>query len=161
MFSSYSLLPKKWSLFKMFIKSALYLTKRHITGKQKQLSSKANVFPFYFNYFFFRYYDAYAACKVRIWYVIPFFKKQTNKQTTNYQKIGYPLKPNDVIVMPSNVHEWKGKPRFIVWCNSSVKRKLHPIIVSNIVTSKRFLLYHIDLQLTLYVVAFKRLSSPL
>ena len=28
----------------MFIKSALYLTKKPITGKQKQLSSKANVF---------------------------------------------------------------------------------------------------------------------
>ena len=24
-------------------------------------------------------------------------------------------KPHDVIVMSSNVHEWKGKPRSIVW----------------------------------------------
>ena len=31
------------------------------------------------------------------------------------QKIGFTLKPDDVIVMSSNVHEWKGKPRFIVW----------------------------------------------
>ena len=35
-------------------------------------------------------------------------------KTRNYQKIGFPLKPDDVIVMSSNVHEWKGKPRFIV-----------------------------------------------
>ena len=31
------------------------------------------------------------------------------------KKIGFPLKPDDVIVMSSNVHEWKGKPRSIVW----------------------------------------------
>ena len=30
------------------------------------------------------------------------------------KKIGFPLKPDDVIVMSSNVHEWKGKPRSIV-----------------------------------------------
>ena len=29
-------------------------------------------------------------------------------------KKGFPLKPDDVIVMSSNVHEWKGKPRSIV-----------------------------------------------
>ena len=63
---------KKWSLFKMFIQSALYLTKKPITGKQKQLSSKANVFVY-----------AYAACKVWIWYVVPFFKQT---KTRNYQK---------------------------------------------------------------------------
>ena len=28
--------------------------------------------------------------------------------------VGFPLKPDDVIVMSSNVHEWKGKPRSIV-----------------------------------------------
>ena len=160
MFSSYSLLPKKWSLFKMFIKSALYLTKRHITGKQKQLSSKANVFSFFF---FIDNMMLMLLAKFDFDTWFHFFKKtKTNKQTMNYQKIGFPLKPNDVIVMSSNVHEWKGKPRSIVWCNRSVKRKLHPMIVSNIIaTSKRFLLYHIDLPLTLYVVAFKGLSSPL
>ena len=35
-------------------------------------------------------------------------------KTRNYQKIGFPLKPDDVIVMSSNVHEWKGKPRSTV-----------------------------------------------
>ena len=39
-----------------------------------------------------------------------FFK---NKELS--KKIGFPLKPDDVIVMSSNVHEWKGKPRYIVW----------------------------------------------
>ena len=36
------------------------------------------------------------------------------KKTRKYQRIGFPLKPDDVIVMSSNVHEWKGKPRSIV-----------------------------------------------
>ena len=42
--------------------------------------------------------------------------KKTNKQKNNYpkKKKGFSLKPDDVIVMSSNVHEWKGKPRFIV-----------------------------------------------
>ena len=35
-------------------------------------------------------------------------------KTKNHQKIGIPLTPDDVIVMSSNVHEWKGKPRSIV-----------------------------------------------
>ena len=35
-----------------------------------------------------------------------------NKELT--KKIGFPLKSDDIIVMSSNVHEWKGKPRFIV-----------------------------------------------
>ena len=30
------------------------------------------------------------------------------------KEIGFPLKPGDVIVMSSNVHEWKGKLRSIV-----------------------------------------------
>ena len=31
-------------------------------------------------------------------------------KTRNYQKkIGFPLKLDDVIVMSSNLHEWKGK----------------------------------------------------
>ena len=38
-----------------------------------------------------------------------FFK---NKELS--KKKGFPLKPDDVIVMSSNVHEWKGKPRSIV-----------------------------------------------
>ena len=88
-----SFFTKKVKLFKMFIKRALYLTKRPITGKQKQLSSKAN---FFFSKFEFD-----------TWF--HFFKK-----TRKYQKIGFPPKPDDVIVMSSNVHEWKGKPRSIV-----------------------------------------------
>ena len=43
-----------------------------------------------------------------------FFKKKKKKKPRKYQKIGFPLKPDDVIVMSSNVHEWKGKPRSIV-----------------------------------------------
>ena len=38
-----------------------------------------------------------------------FFKKQGI-----IQKIGFPLKPDDVIVMSLNVYEWKGKLRSIV-----------------------------------------------
>ena len=38
--------------------------------------------------------------------MVPFFQKQGI-----IKKIGFPLKPDDVIVMSSNVHEWKGKPR--------------------------------------------------
>ena len=66
-----------------------------VTWKQKELSSKAN---------------AYAAYKVWMWWMVPFFQKQGI-----IKKIGFPLKPDDVIVMSSNVHEWKGKPRSIVW----------------------------------------------
>ena len=41
-----------------------------------------------------------------------FFK---NKELYQKKKIiGFPLKPDDVIVLSSNVHEWKGKPRSIV-----------------------------------------------
>ena len=36
--------------------------------------------------------------------MVPFFQKQGI-----IKKIGFPLKPDDVIVMSSNVHEWKGK----------------------------------------------------
>ena len=36
------------------------------------------------------------------------------KKQGNIKKIGFSLKPDDVIVMSSNVHEWKGKPRSIV-----------------------------------------------
>ena len=86
------------------------MTKRHITGKQKQLSSKANVFFFFFFFFFFL--DIItlmllAKFEFDTWF--HFFKK-----TKKYQKIEFPLKPDDVIVMSSNVHEWKGKPRSIV-----------------------------------------------
>ena len=35
-------------------------------------------------------------------------------KTRNYQKVGFPLEPDDVIVIPSTVHERKGKPRAIV-----------------------------------------------
>ena len=39
-----------------------------------------------------------------------FFK---NKELSK-KKIEFPLKPDDIIMMSSNVHEWKGKPRSIV-----------------------------------------------
>ena len=39
--------------------------------------------------------------------------KQINKQKEKKKKIGFPLKPDNVIVLSSNVHEWKGKPRSI------------------------------------------------
>ena len=55
----------------------------------------------------FRYYHAYAAeFEFDGWF--HFFKNKELK------KIGFPLKPDDVIVMSSNVHEWKGKPRSIM-----------------------------------------------
>ena len=48
------------------------------------------------------------------------------------KKIGFPLKADEVIVMSSNVYEWKGKPRSIVWyqclMQQTIKTKLHPII---------------------------------
>ena len=46
-----------------------------------------------------------------------FFK---NKELS--KKIGFPLKPDDVIMMSSNVHEWKGKPRSIVWYQCLVQQ---------------------------------------
>ena len=55
-------------------------------------------------------FHAYAACKVWIWEMVPFFNKQGI-----IKKNGFPLKPDDIIVMSSNAHEWKGKPRPITW----------------------------------------------
>ena len=43
---------------------------------------------------------------------IHFFQK--NKELSKKKKKGFPLKPDDVIVTSSNVHEWKGKPRSII-----------------------------------------------
>ena len=44
-----------------------------------------------------------------------FFKtKELSKKKKKKEKKGFPLKPDDVIVMSSNVYEWKGKPRYIV-----------------------------------------------
>ena len=46
------------------------------------------------------------------------------------KKIGFPVKPDDVIVMSLNVHEWKGKPRSIVWyqclMQQIIKNKVTP-----------------------------------
>ena len=42
-----------------------------------------------------------------------FFKKKELSKKKKKKK-GFPLKPDDVIVMSSNVHEWKGKLRSIV-----------------------------------------------
>ena len=52
--------------------------------------------------------------KLGLWWVVPFFQKQGIIKKKK-EKIGFPLKPDDVIVMPLNVHEWKGKPRSAVW----------------------------------------------
>ena len=56
---------------------------------------------------------------------VPFFQKQGI-----IKKIGFPLKPDDVIVMSSNVYEWKGKPRSIVWyqclMQQIIKNKVTP-----------------------------------
>ena len=46
-----------------------------------------------------------------------FFKNkyyQRKKERKKGGKTGFPLKPDDFIVMSSNVHKWKGKPRSIV-----------------------------------------------
>ena len=45
------------------------------------------------------------------------FNFSTNKKLS---KNGIPKKPDDVIMMSSNVHEWKSKPRPIVWFNVSL-----------------------------------------
>ena len=44
-------------------------------------------------------------------YVVQFFQKQGIIK----KNIGFPLKLDDVIVMSSNVHEWEGKAKSIVW----------------------------------------------
>ena len=46
--------------------------------------------------------------------VVPFFQKQGIIKKKKKKKKRFPLKPDDMIVMSSNVHEWKGKPRSIV-----------------------------------------------
>ena len=46
-------------------------------------------------------------------------------------KIGFPLKPDDVIVMSSNVHEWKGKPRSIVWCQCLMQQIIRNKVTPN------------------------------
>ena len=46
------------------------------------------------------------------------------------KKIGFPLKPDDVIVMSLIVHEWKGKPKSIAWyqclMQQIIKNKVPP-----------------------------------
>ena len=46
------------------------------------------------------------------------------------KKIGFPLNPDDVIVKSSNLHEWKGKPRSIIWyqclMQQIIKNKVTP-----------------------------------
>ena len=55
-----------------------------------------------------------------------FFK---NKELSKKKK-GFPLKPDDVIPMSSNVHEWKRKLRSIVWyqclMQQIIKNKVTP-----------------------------------
>ena len=41
--------------------------------------------------------------------MVPFVQKQGI-----IKKIGFPLKSDDVIVMSSNVHEWKGKDHLLL-----------------------------------------------
>ena len=43
------------------------------------------------------------------------FSKKKREKKKERKKKGFPLKPDDVNVMSSNVREWKGKPRSIVW----------------------------------------------
>ena len=60
------------------------------------------------------------------WFI--FFQKQG---IVKKQK-GFPLKPDDVIMMSSNVHEWKGKPRSIVGYQclmQQIIKNKHPMIV--------------------------------
>ena len=49
-----------------------------------------------------------AKCEFDEW-LVPFVQKQGI-----IKKIGFPLKHDDTMLMSSNVHEWKGKPRSIV-----------------------------------------------
>ena len=39
-----------------------------------------------------------------------------------FKKIGFPLKPDDIIVMSLNVHEWKGKTWPIAWYQSLMQQ---------------------------------------
>ena len=65
---------------------------------------------------------AYAAYKVWIWWVVPFFQKQ-GIITKKKKKVS--PKTDDVIVMSSNVHEWKGKPWSILM-QQIIRNKVTP-----------------------------------
>ena len=41
------------------------------------------------------------------------------------------LKPDDVIVMSKNVHEWKGKPRSIVWYQGFMQQIIRNKVTPN------------------------------
>ena len=62
--------------------------------------------------------------------------KQTFYFFRPYHKNRIFLKPNDVIMMTSNVHEWKGKLRSIVWyqclMQQIIKNKVNPMIVKQV-----------------------------
>ena len=73
----------------MFIKNALYLTKRPITGKQRQQSSKANTI----------FQMLSCLCCLQS---LNSIGGSVFSKTRNYQKIGFLLKPDDVIMMSSN-----------------------------------------------------------
>ena len=47
------------------------------------------------------------------------------KQGIIFKEIGFPLKPDDVIVISSSVHEWKGKLRSIVWYQSLMQQIIY------------------------------------
>ena len=59
-----------------------------------------------------------------------FFQKQGIIKNKTKNKIEFPLKPHDIILMSPNVHEWKGKPRSIVWyqclMQQIIKNKVTP-----------------------------------
>ena len=59
-----------------------------------------------------------------------FFQKQGIIKKKKKKK-GFPLKPDDVIVMPSNVHERKGKPRSIVWYQCLMQQIIRNKVTSN------------------------------
>ena len=58
------------------------------------------------------------------------------------KKIGFPLKPDDVIVMSSNVHEWKGKPRSPVWYQCLMQQRRLPWSFSSVLLGRCFSLRH-------------------
>ena len=64
------------------LRTTLFLVKKGCNLKTKQLSKKLK--------YFFRYYHAYAACNVWIWWVVPFFSKAGNYQKKKKKKKDFP-----------------------------------------------------------------------
>ena len=87
--------------FKMFIKNALCLT-RPITGNKSSNLQKLKLI----------FLDIIMFILLAKFEFEKWFHFLKNKELS--KKIGFPLKPDDVVMLSSHVHEWKGKPRFIV-----------------------------------------------